>query len=383
MTLAPYAMDAAGTRGRRYPEAAHPYRNDFARDRDRIIHARAFRRLQEKTQVFTVRFSDHFRSRLTHTLEVAQLARTVAGALDLNADLAETLALVHDIGHPPFGHAGETKLDELMRAHGDRFDHNLQALRIVEQFEQLYLDFPGLNLTFELREGILKHSREWPAAEFPELVEYDLALRPPLEAQLIDLVDEIAYNTADIDDGWESELLPLEMILDEAPRLGGIYREIDRQHPGARVKLKLLEAIKRVFDHLATDLITTTRRNVESRAPRTVDDVRRLPAPLSGFGADAAEWSAGLKRFLHRRLYNHAALNEERERSVAALEALFHYFLEHPEQMPPLHAALAAQHPRHRAVCDYIAGMTDRFFEHEHRRIFHSDRRTGPPQLTV
>ena len=200
MTLAPYAVDPHRTRGRRYPEPAHPYRNDFARDRDRIIHARAFRRLQEKTQVFTVRFSDHFRSRLTHTLEVAQLARTVAGALGLNSDLAEALALAHDIGHPPFGHAGEAKLDELMGAHGERFDHNLHALRIVEQFEQLYLAFPGLNLTFELREGILKHSRAWPSAEFPELAEYGLDLRPPLEAQLIDLVDEIAYNTADIED---------------------------------------------------------------------------------------------------------------------------------------------------------------------------------------
>jgi dGTPase len=378
MTLAPYAMDASRTRGRRHPEPPHPYRNDFARDRDRIIHARAFRRLQEKTQVFTVRFSDHFRSRLTHTLEVAQLARTVAGALNLNSDLAETLALAHDIGHPPFGHAGEAKLDELMRAHGDRFDHNLQALRIVEQFEQLYLDFPGLNLTFELREGILKHSRAWSPAEFPEFVEYDLDQRPPLEAQLIDLVDEVAYNTADIDDGWESELLPLEMILEEAPRLGAIYREIDRQHPAARVKLKLLEAIKRVFDHLATDLIDATRRNIESHKPTTVEDIRRLPVPLAGFTEDAAAWCASLKSFLHRQLYNHPALADERERSVVALEALFGYFLEHPEQMPPLHAALAEQLPRHRTVCDYIAGMTDRFFEHEHRRIFASDRRAHP-----
>jgi len=378
MTLAPYAMDAARTRGRRHPEQVHPYRNDFARDRDRIIHARAFRRLQEKTQVFTVRFSDHFRSRLTHTLEVAQLARTAAAALDLNTDLAEALALAHDIGHPPFGHTGETKLDALMRAHHDRFEHNLQALRIVEQFEQLYLDFPGLNLTFELREGILKHSRQWSSAEFPELAEYDLALRPPLEAQLIDLVDEIAYNTADIDDGWESELLSLDLILEEAPRLGEIYREIDRRHPSARIKLKLLETIKLVFDHLATDLITATRRNIESYHPSSVDDVRRLPVSLAGFSEDAANWRASLKAFLHRRLYNHPALNDERERSVAALEALFRHFLDHPDQMPPFHAALAGRHPRHRVVCDYVAGMTDRFFEQEHRRIFGSDRRAGP-----
>ena len=369
MALAPYAMHPSHTRGRRHPEPSHPYRNDFARDRDRIIHARAFRRLQEKTQVFTVRFSDHFRSRLTHTLEVAQIARTVAAALGLNTDLAEALALAHDIGHPPFGHAGEKKLDELMRAHGDYFEHNLHALRIVEQFEQRYLDFPGLNLTFELREGILKHSRMWSPAEFPELAEYDLSLLPPLESQLIDLVDEIAYNTSDIDDGWESELLPLELILKEAPRLGILYREIDRQYPEARVKLKLLETIKRVLDHLATDLITETQERIESAQPGSVEDVRRLPAPLAAFSQDAAAWSAGLKSFLHRRLYNHSDLAEERDRSVAALEELFQYFCKHPGQMPPFHAALAQHQPRHRVVCDYIAGMTDRFLVREHYRL--------------
>ncbi len=369
MTLAPYAFDVRRSRGRRYAEPAHPYRNDFARDRDRIIHARAFRRLQEKTQVFTVRYSDHFRSRLTHTLEVAQIARTVAAALQLNADLAEALALAHDIGHAPFGHAGESKLDELMRAHGGRFEHNLHALRIVEQFEQRYLDFPGLNLTFEVREGILKHSSAWSAGEFPELAEYSLELRPPLEAQLIDLVDEIAYNTSDIDDGWESELLPLEVILEEAPRFGILYREIDRQHRSARVKLKLLETIKRVLDHLATDLIQHTQRRIEQHNPQSVEDVRRSPARLAGFSEEAANWSAGLKAFLHRRLYDHPALVEERDRSVAALEALFHHYCAHPEEMPPHHAALAKEQPRHRVVCDYIAGMTDRFLTQEHERL--------------
>src|SRR5665213_2516760 len=196
MTLASYAMDVAKSRGRRYPEPRHPYRNDYARDRDRVIHSRAFRRLEAKTQVFTTRFSDHFRDRLTHTLEVAQIARTVAAALHLNSDLAEALALVHDIGHPPFGHAGEKQLDSLMREYGERFDHNLHALRIVERFEQRYLDFPGLNLTFEVREGIVKHSHDYSVTEAPELAEYFLDQRPPLESQLIDLVDEIAYLTA-------------------------------------------------------------------------------------------------------------------------------------------------------------------------------------------
>src|SRR5579863_18191 len=217
MPLAPYAMDVAKSRGRRYPEPPHPYRNAYARDRDRVIHSRAFRRLEAKTQVFTTRYSDHFRNRLTHTLEVAQIARTVSAALDLNSDLAEALALVHDIGHPPFGHAGERKLDELLRPYGDGFDHNLQALRIVEQFELRYLDFPGLNLTFEVREGIVKHSRDYDASQFPELSEYLLDQRPPLEAQLIDLVDEVAYNTADLDDGYEAHVLEVETICAEVP----------------------------------------------------------------------------------------------------------------------------------------------------------------------
>src|SRR6201987_760234 len=220
--LASYAMNVQRSRGRRWPEPAHPYRNDYARDRDRIIHSRAFRRLEAKTQVFTTRFSDHFRNRLTHTLEVSQIARTVAASLGLKTELVEALALVHDIGHPPFGHAGERALDTLMRPYGGSFNHNLHALRIVEKFEQRYLDFPGLNLTFEVREGIVKHSRDYALADFPELSEYDLELRPPLEAQLMNAVDEIAYNSADLDDGFEARLLLVEMLREEAPFLADI-----------------------------------------------------------------------------------------------------------------------------------------------------------------
>src|SRR4030081_1402982 len=230
MVMASYAMDVRQTRGRRWPEKPHPYRDDYARDRDRVIHSRAFRRLEAKTQVFTTRYSDHFRNRLTHTLEVTQIARTVSGALELDTDLAEALALVHDIGHPPFGHAGENKLDELLRPYGDRFDHNLHALYIVEQFEQRYLDFPGLNLTFEVREGIVKHSREYDPTQFPELSEYRLDERPPLEAQLIDIVDEIAYNTADLDDGYEAKLLDIGMIRSEVPIFAELYGEVERNH---------------------------------------------------------------------------------------------------------------------------------------------------------
>src|SRR5271154_420822 len=234
MPFASYAMDVRLTRGRRYPEIQHAYRNDYARDRDRVVHSRAFRRLEAKTQVFSTRFSDHFRNRLTHPLEVAQIARTVAGALQLNEDLAEALALVHDIGHPPFGHAGEKLLDAKMREHGERFDHNLHALRIVEQFEQRYLDFPGLNLTFEVREGIIKHSRDYSAADFPQLAEYLLDERPPLEAQLIDLVDEIAYNTADLDDAFEARLLDLDLLRAEVPIFNEAYAEIDSRYPQGR-----------------------------------------------------------------------------------------------------------------------------------------------------
>jgi dGTPase len=361
MPLSTYAMDVRRSRGRRYAEPPHPYRGDYARDRDRVVHARAFRRLEAKTQVFTTRYSDHFRNRLTHTLEVVQVARTVAGALGLNSDLAEALALVHDIGHPPFGHAGEHKLDARMREHDDRFDHNLHALHIVEQFEQRYLDFPGLNLTFEVREGIIKHSRDYSAANFPELEEYLLDQRPPLESQLIDLVDEIAYNTADLDDGFEARLLDFERLRAEVPVFDEAYADVHRRHPQGRWKLKCNEALKRVLDQLATNLIETTRRAAETAGVESTEDVRRYPQRLAGFSADLAEHSASLKGFLHSHLYSHPAIVEDRERSVAALDALFGFFLEHPERMPQFYADLAAREPRHRVVCDYIAGMTDHF----------------------
>jgi dGTPase len=370
MALASYAMDAAKSRGRRYPELSHPYRNDFARDRDRVIHSRAFRRLEAKTQVFTTRYSDHFRNRLTHTLEVAQIARTVAGALQLNADLAEALALVHDIGHPPFGHAGERKLDELLRPHGDSFDHNLQALRIVEQLEQRYLDFPGLNLTFEVREGIVKHSRDYDAAQFPALSEYLLDQRPPLEAQLIDFVDEIAYNNADLDDGYEAHVLKVEMICAEVPLFARFYEEVERSHPRGLEKLKFNEAAKRVLDHLATGLIENTRTVVAASGVRSVEDVRRQARRLAGFSATLASENAALKKFLLDRLYEHPAIVADRERSVEALGQLFDIYMEHPEMMPKSYNDLARQGPRYRVVCDYIAGMTDHFLLRQHAELF-------------
>jgi dGTPase len=369
-TLVRWAMAERNSRGRRYRETSHPYRGDYARDRDRIIHARAFRRLEAKTQVFTTRFSDHFRNRLTHTLEVWQIARTVAGALGLNAELAEALALVHDIGHPPFGHAGERKLDEMMRRCGGSFNHNLHALRIVEQFEQRYLDFPGLNLTFEVREGIIKHSQEYSGAEFPHLAEYLLDLRPPLEAQLIDCVDEIAYNTADLDDAREAELLDLNAVRAGVPILGEAYADVETAHPGAREKLKFNEALRRVIDLLATDLIETTAWRAKDAGVASTDDVRRVPGRLAGFSEEFAKCNAELKKFLFAHIYDCPEITEDRDRSVRCLEELFGFYLASPESMPASHEELTRTQPRHVVVCDYIAGMTDQFLLRQHRQHF-------------
>jgi dGTPase len=369
--LAPYAFPVEASRGRRSPEPAHPYRNDFQRDRDRIIHCRAFRRLENKTQVFTTRYSDHFRNRLTHTIEVAQIARTVGGALGLNTDLCEALALAHDIGHPPFGHAGEKCLDAVMARFGEGFDHNLHALHIVEKFEQRYAAFPGLNLTFEVREGVIKHSRDYAAGTAPELDEYLLEKRPPLEAQLIDLVDEIAYNTADLDDGCEAGLLEIDQIRAEVPLFQRMYALAESLYPAAAPKLKFNEALKRVLDALASDLIGQSRASLERERIASVDDVRQHPARLAAFSPPMAAECAELKQFLYRRLYDHPVLVAERDRGVGMLEELFDLYLAKPGCLPRSYQALARTQPRHRVVCDYIAGMTDGFFERQHRELVH------------
>jgi dGTPase len=370
--LQPWAMHAENSRGRRVPEPPHPYRSEYARDRDRIIHSRAFRRLGAKTQVFTKRYSDHFRNRLTHTLEVSLLARTVAAALGLNTQLTEALALVHDIGHPPFGHAGERKLDELMRVHGGRFNHNLHALRIVELFEQRYLDFPGLNLAFEVREGIIKHSRDYSAAEFPELAEYLLDLRPPLEAQLIDRVDEIAYNTADLDDALEAELLDLNVLRREVPLFAKAYAEAEVSHHKGREKLKFNEALKHVLDLLVTDLIATTRSKVEKSGVQSADDIRHQPHRLAQFSEPFELVNAQLKRFLFAHIYDDPSITQDRDQSLQCLEDLFLLFLGKTGSMPATYEELAQTQPRYVIVCDYIAGMTDHFLLRQHQEHFGS-----------
>jgi len=366
--LAPYAMRVEESQGRRHPEPPHPYRNDYERDRDRIIHARAFRRLENKTQVFTQRYSDHFRNRLTHTLEVAQISRTVAQALGLNMDLVEALALVHDVGHPPFGHAGESELNRLMRGYRDVFDHNLHALRVVERFEQKYAEFPGLNLTFEVREGIIKHSRDYDPALYPELREYRLEERPPLEAQLIDSADEIAYNCADLDDGYEAKLLSLPMIRAGVPSFGRLYRAVVRKYPAAKEKLKFNEALKRLLDSLVTDLIESTRARLAGLRVRSVADVRAHEKRLVGLGPRWARENQRLKSFLLRNLYSHQSVNVERKKILKCLGRLFQYYVEHPRALPAFYFAQTQQEPVQRVVCDYIAGMTDNYLLAQYRQ---------------
>ena len=362
-------MRVEETQGRRYPEPPHPYRNDYERDRDRVVHSRAFRRLENKTQVFTRRHSDHFRNRLTHTLEVAQISRTVAKAIGLNTDLVEALGLVHDVGHAPFGHAGETVLAEIMKRHQDTFDHNLHALRIVEKFEQKYVEFPGLNLTFEVREGIIKHSRDYDPALYPELAEYRLEEQPPLEAQLIDIADELAYNCADLDDGLESKLLGLEMIREGIPLFESLYAPFEKRYPAALEKLRFNEALKRLLDVLVTDLIDGTRQRLKKLNPRSVEQVRSHATRLVGLSPRRERENSQLKEFLHRNLYTHQNVNSERKRIIRCMEQLFDYFLEQPRSLPRSYYAKTQQEPAHRVVCDYIAGMTDNYLLDQHQKL--------------
>ncbi|MCC6862457.1 MAG: dNTP triphosphohydrolase [Bryobacterales bacterium] len=356
------------SRGRRYPEAGHPYRNAFQRDRDRIIHARAFRRLEAKTQVFTPGLSDHFRNRLTHTIEVSQIARTVASALELNEDLTEALALAHDIGHPPFAHAGEAELDRQMARYGERFDHNLHALRIIESFEQRYARFPGLNLSFEVREGIVKHSRDFEPGEIPELDDYLPGLRPPLEAQLIDLADEIAYNTADLDDAFSARMFSAGEVAAAVPEYAALCEAAETQFPGASERERFLETLRQMIDLLASGLIEGTAQAAAGADIRDAGEVRRCPRRLAAFTPAAESANAGLKRFLHQRVYSAAPLVEERERAAARVARLFQYFVEHPGRLPEPYNQQAALDRPHRVVCDYIAGMTDAFFDRTYQQ---------------
>jgi dGTPase len=357
------------SRGRRYPEPEHPYRNAFQRDRDRIVHARAFRRLENKTQVFSPSISDHFRNRLTHTLEVSQIARTVANVMQLDEDLTEALSLAHDIGHPPFAHAGESELDRQMQHFGERFDHNIQALRIVEHLEQRYPRFPGLNLSFELREGMVKHSRDFAPGEIPLLEEYRPGFRPPLEAQLIDLADEIAYNAADLDDAFEARMITAADIAAEVEAYAGILERVETQYPGANEREQFQESVRDLIDDLVSGLIEGTVQAARAANCQTVEDVQAHPERLARFTGATAEASRSLKRFLHAKVYESETLEGDREESTRRVGALFEYLMQHPGDLPPDYRRGDAPH---RGVCDYISGMTDRFFNQEYERLIGS-----------
>ena len=348
-------------------EPPHPYRAPFARDAARILHARAFRRLAGKTQVFA-RLpadspSDHFRSRLTHTLEVTQIARTLAAALGLNTQLAEALALVHDIGHPPFGHAGEQALDHCLRGFGLAFDHNLHALRIVTWFEERYAAFRGLNLTLAVREGIVKHSRDYSASAHPELAEYFLDQFPPLEAQLIDLADEIAYLTADLDDGLDSGILTLAQVREGVPLFRGFHDAALAEYPAAAPRLTVNEAIKSALNALVTDLLNEVRARVAALGATTLAEVRHAPHRLAALSPQMEAARAAAKEFLYVSLYYSPGMEDAHAHATTVVQGLFAALIADPSQLPNDHQAQIPTQGLVRTVADYIAGMTDSYIE--------------------
>jgi dGTPase len=369
LSLARYACDPALSRGRRYVEDAAPTRTEYQRDRDRIVHSTAFRRLVYKTQVFLNHEGDLFRTRLTHSLEVAQLGRSIARSLRLNEDLVEAVALAHDLGHTPFGHAGQDALDECMLEHGG-FEHNLQSLRVVDRLEERYPAFDGLNLTFETREGILKHCSRVNAQRL-ELAEpggvgsrFLERRQPSLEAQLCNLADEIAYNAHDIDDGVRSGLITLEQ-LEEVELFHQHARQAFAAHPQLQGRRLLYESIRRMLSAQVYDVIAATDAAIAQAAPDSVDQVRAL-APLVRFSAGMAEGSGALKRFLMHNLYRHPQVTQTTVQAKEVVRELFHAYCADPAQMQ---AGFTARSDTRRAVADYIAGMTDRFAAREHERL--------------
>ena len=352
-----------------FPAPLRPNRTPFQRDRERIVQARAFRRLAGKTQVFTTRSSDHFRSRLTHTIEVAEIARATANSLGLNEDLSVALALVHDIGHPPFGHAGERALDKCLRRHGSSFDHNLHALRIVEHFEQRYAAHRGLNLTLAVREGIIKHSRDYDASQHPELAGYLLAQRPPLEAQLIDLADEIAYLTADLDDGVESGLLETGHIRENVAILARCYDRVASEHAGVEEKYLFHDALQRMQNLFTDDMAATTYANVKAIGAESLADIRRHPSRLALLSPQFEVARHEAKSYLLKTLYTCETLEEEHMKAEEVVTTLFDYWINDPKELPPGHFEDIEQEGLARVVADYIAGMTDSFTLTQYEQI--------------
>ena len=375
--LAPYAASPERSQGRRHAEPAPASRNEFQRDRDRIIHSSAFRRLEYKTQVFVNHEGDLFRTRLTHSLEVAQIGRGIARTLNLHEDLVEAIALAHDLGHTPFGHAGQDALNECMRDFGG-FEHNLQSLRVVDHLEQRYAEFDGLNLTFEVREGILKHcslknARHLHDAGMPEIAERFLnKQQPSLEAQVANLADEIAYNNHDVDDGLRSGLITLEQLA-EVRIFAEHLQQVREKYPNLNGRRLVHETIRRMIHSLVMDLCRQSSRNIVETAPASIGDVRNA-SPLIGFSDSMREQQAELKRFLRTKLYQHYLVNRMSAKAKRTVSELFATFVQDINLLPDEFQGRArlGQDKKHeaRAVADYIAGMTDRYAIREHRRLF-------------
>lgn len=380
-----FATRHEDSRGRFFNEAPSATRTPFQRDRDRIIHATAFRRLKQKTQVFVAHEGDHFRTRLTHTLEVAQIARTIARTLGLDEDLAETLALCHDLGHPPFGHAGEDQLDACMEPF-DGFDHNAQSLRIVTRLERRYPQFDGLNLSWETLEGLVKHNgpltgpdttlNDLPAAfrDFTHLIDLEIDQFAGPEAQVAALSDDIAYNNHDIDDGIAAGLFTVEDLMD-LPVVGDAFRGVRIEFPDIDDRMVTYEAVRRLIGLWINDLVDETRARVKRYKPKTAADVRAMDVPLIAFSDALAGPQRALRAFLYARMYKHYRVNRMRSKAKRVLADLFEVFLHEPQTLPPPWGGLADPAPealRARIVCDYIAGMTDTFALEEHRRLFDS-----------
>jgi dGTPase len=380
--LAAYAARDVTSRGRRYPEPGPNYRSQYQRDRDRIVHSSAFRRLEYKTQVFVNHEGDMFRTRLTHSIEVAQIARSIARILCLNEDLAETVALAHDLGHTPFGHAGQDALNHCMTDFGG-FEHNLQSLRVVDELEERYAEFPGLNLTFESREGILKHCSVQKAKELGDVGERFLhKQQPSLEAQVVNLADEIAYNNHDVDDGLRAELITIEQLC-EVALFNDQFQVVKSQYPKLKGRRLVHETIRRMINLLVVDLIENSQAQLAKATPDSIDAVRRHDQELIGFSQEVREQSLGLKRFLRNNLYRHYRVHRMTVKADKILRDLFNGFMQNIQLLPPEHqrtaqrfAEEAGDAGKARAVADYIAGMTDRFAIMEHRRIF------DPSELT-
>lgn len=362
--LSTYALHTKNTQGREQPEPEHPTRTPYQRDRDRIVHCRAFRRMEYKTQVFITHEGDHYRTRLTHTMEVAMISRSIARALRLNEDLAEAIALSHDLGHPPFGHSGERALYEIMEPYGG-FEHNSQSLRIVEELETKYPGFHGLNLTYEVREGISKHKSTY---DKPVQGRFDPEKQPTLEAQIVNVADEIAYNTHDLDDGLESELLTYKDLQDVNVWQDS-YAEISEKYPKANDEVKRYYTIRSIIDKQATDAINFTQENLKKYNIKSIEDVRNAPCEILSFSPELTEKNRLLKEFLYNNLYTHYEVNRMNHKAYMVIKELFKTYTNNPKLLAPSTRAKLKQYPLERVVCDYIAGMTDRYAFQEYKKL--------------